>query len=762
MSKIGKIVILSGMSLCMGGVAPVWSISAEPESEPVAGEVIKEEKVKPFVQVEPFNITEVLQTPPADAEPNIYFNADELISNDKEKTIEALGDVVVKREGMTLYADKLVYRQIPDTITAIGNVRLEEENGNVIFADNVELSDKMSFAQMNKIKAILQDESKIWAEHFHKKANNNKVMRQAVYTPCDFCEGKESPLWQIRARKVTHDAEGQNVNYNDAFIELKGVPVLYTPFFSHPDPEVRRRSGFLMPNIGSNNYLGGTLQVNYFWNINDNSDFLFSPIFTTDKDVVWGGQYRRYFNKGYVDMQGTYLHDTNDNRPNNRGNLFAYGRYELNDYWVADTNINYASDSLYLKELDLDHEDDAWLTSNVRLQYFNNRDYGSIEAYYYKLISYDLRRSNQTEYERRKYNRPYVLPLMDYEIISDVSPIGSYWQNNFNFASVYHEEDSSSQRMSMINAWVLPWTSPFGERYRVMASLKSDVYYVDKYRAADGGSDFSGAVARVFPQLGVEWKLPFIRATEDTRQIIEPVVVGVLAPNGGNLSDKIPNEDSEDVELDDTNILSLDRYSGYDRNDTGSRISYGLNWSSYGNIMGRTSAFIAQSYQFNNNSSFTSNIDNEGHFTDYVGRIYASPSPYLDLNYRFRLSKDNFEFQYSELGARIGNNLLNLYVSYIYLQENKNSSEYFDERKELYTSLRVALTRDWSLSFYNRQDLANKNRGSLEHGGELIYEDECFMFVTTVKRSNSNDPELDDGYEFNFTFYLKTLGGLGA
>ena len=41
------------------------------------------------------------------------------------------------------------------------------------------------------------------------------------------------------------------------------------------------------------------------------------------------------------------------------------------------------------------------------------------------------------------------------------------------------------------------------------------------------------------------------------------------------------------------------------------------------------------------------------------------------------------------------------------------------------------------------------------------YEDECFMFVTTIKRSNSNDPELDDGYEFKFSFYLKTLGGLG-
>ena len=127
--------------------------------------------------------------------------------------------------------------------------------------------------------------------------------------------------------------------------------------------------------------------------------------------------------------------------------------------------------------------------------------------------------------------------------------------------------------------------------------------------------------------------MPFVKATETSRQIIEPVIVAALSPNGGNKDNKIPNEDSEDVELDDTNILSLDRYSGYDRNDTGSRISYGFNWSSYGNIMGRTSAFIAQSYQFNDQTSFTRNIEDDGHFTDYVGRIYAAPSKYLDLTY---------------------------------------------------------------------------------------------------------------------------------
>jgi LPS-assembly protein len=207
----------------------------------------------------------------------------------------------------------------------------------------------------------------------------------------------------------------------------------------------------------------------------------------------------------------------------------------------------------------------------------------------------------------------------------------------------------------MINSWNLPWTSPFGERYRAVASVKSDMYYIDKYKAlSDSDQTYTGDVARVFPQLGLEWKLPFVKATETSRQIIEPVIVGVLAPNGGNKTDKIPNEDSEAAELDDTNVLDLDRYAGYDRNDTGSRISYGLNWSSYGNIIGRTSAFIAQSYQVNDKTSFTENSENTGHLTDYVGRVYAAPADYLDLNYRFRLDRNDYRLKYSELGSRIG------------------------------------------------------------------------------------------------------------
>ncbi len=743
----------------------LMSFALSSKAEPIAGEVSKRQESNPHVTINPErNITDILHVSSSkdEQEPDIYFDADELISNEIEKTIEASGNVVIRRENLTLYTDKLLYDQKNNTITATGNIQLVEPDGARIYSDEVSLSDKLTQAEMNKIKVIMRDESKLWAEHFHKKENNNKVMRYVVFTPCDCCEENgKSPLWRLRARKVTHDAAKKDMNYNDAFLDIKNVPVLYTPFFSHPDPTVKRRSGFMPPKIGRTSYLGGTFQSNYFWDISEHADLLFSPTLTADKGIVWGGRYRGYVTKGYAEIEGTYLRDDNRERPKDRGNVFAFGRYELTDKWVFSTHLNYASDSLYLKELSLDKDDQAWLTSDISFERFENRNYASIQSYYYKLISYDLRLNDKAEYKRLKYNKPLVMPLAEAEFISEPSSIGSYFKNDFSLASLYHAGGMGSQRATMINSFNLPWTSSFGERYKIVASVKSDAYHIEEYQYSLKKKDYTGNPTRVFPQLGIEWKLPFVKANETSRQIIEPVVVGVLAPNGDNKPHRIPNEDSQDVNLEDTNVLDLNRFAGYDRNDTGSRISYGFNWNTYGNIMGRTSAFLAQSYQFNKKTTFSDYTENTGHLSDYVGRIYAAPASYLNLTYRFRLDREDYRFKYNELAARLGTNMLNLYVSYIFLQKNRKASEIISERKELYTAIHAALTRDWSVNVYNRQDLS-RGGGSLEHGGNLIYEDECFMFVTNVKKYNSNDPDLDDSYEFNFSFYLKTLGGLGS
>lgn len=728
------------------------AVSAAPSQD--AGAILEKTSKIPYkASVEPqFNVTTFMPEQPkavTEETTEIHFSANEMENNNEQQTITVKGNVNIIRDNLTLVADKVIYNQKEDVVTAVGNVILVENDGNVVFSDYLELTDQMTSGEMTNIKIIMQDKTRISAQKARKMTNNNKVMEQVVYSPCDVCRNTD-PLWQLKARKVKHDASNQNINYNDAFLEIKGVPVFYTPYFSHPDPTVKRRSGFLTPSFGSNSYLGATLQPKYFWAVSDNEDLTYMPIITTDQGLVQNAVYRKYFYRGDINAEGTYLKET-DGDKRNRGSLFLKGRYELNDFWVSDLDVNYTSDRTYLKDLSLPGDDNSWLTSSLKFQGFDNRNYASIEGYSYQLISNSL----------KEVDKPYVVPYLDYENYGKIGDFGAYNKTKINMASVYREEENSAQRATMINSWNLPYTSPFGEKYRLVASLKSDIYNVDNY-TDEQGNKFDGGVGRMFPQLGAEWRLPFIRATDTSRQILEPVVVAVLAPNGGNKASKIPNDDSEDVELDDTNILDLDRYAGYDRNDTGSRVSYGLNWSAYGNRTGRTSAFFAQSYNFSKNESFARNDQQTDYFSDYVGRINAAPSKYFDLDYRFKLDKNDLDFKYSELSSSVGPQLLRAYVSYIYLKgDTLDYTSRYRERQELYTSLRSQLTRDWSISIYNRQDLTD-NGGSLEHGGSLIYEDECFALFLNVSKDNSDDPDYKGDFKFTANFVLKTLGAAGS
>lgn len=755
-------------------VTGVFAMTAEAANEPYAGAIVhKSSAVSPQSNFNPGNMTEIMpvfsENSQKDENQEILFSADELETDENDDVIVARGNVEVVRGKMTLHADKLWYDQKNDKVVAEGNVVVTDVDGSVLRTDKIMLTDKLNRAEINKVKVIMRDESRIWADGFVKKRSNNKQMRNASYTACDMCEGK-SPLWQIDARKVNYDAEGQNINYNDAVLRIKDVPVFYLPFLSHPSPEVKRRSGLLMASMGSSSYLGDYIQPTYFWNVSDQTDVILSPYFTTDRDVVLNGRYSQYFYNGYINAEGSFLHDdgkykkveySKNKRPEQRGNLFLDARYEINDYWVSHLDLNYTSDVFYLKDLSLPQEDDAWLTSKLAFERFEGRDYATIEGYYYKLTSLNLKNINSNGYNNHMKDVPFVAPFMEYEHITSPDKYGSYFKTNISGASVYRDHDETSQRISMINSWELPYTSDYGEQYKVVASLKSDAYYINDY-VYKQNNIYDGSLAQAFPQLGVEWRLPLVRATDTTRQILEPVIVATFAPDQEVHPYKIPNADSNDVEFDDSNILSLDRYAGYDKNDTGSRVSYGLNWSSYGNVMGHTSAFIAQSYQLSKDSTFMEAInDDDERFSDYVGRVYASPSDYLDLNYRFRLDKKDYDLEYSELGASVGADILRVYASYIYLQPNNNSYYTTSDRKELYFSVKSNVTKNWSVSFYDRIDLTD-NGGQLENGGQVAYEDECLQLAFVAEKHFYDDPSLDNDYEFGITFFFKTLGGFGS
>ncbi|HEY8190308.1 MAG TPA: LptA/OstA family protein, partial [Micavibrio sp.] len=167
----------------------------------------------------------------------VDFSADSLQHDDKTGTVTAHGHVELEQGGRTLKADDVIYAIASDTVTAKGNVVLREANGDVHYADEAQVSDQMREGYVKTLKTTLHDGSRFWAAQGKRENGITTTMTDAGYTPCDPCKNhpESEPVWKITADEVMHDEKEQRIVYRDAKMEMWGVPVLYTPYFSHPD-----------------------------------------------------------------------------------------------------------------------------------------------------------------------------------------------------------------------------------------------------------------------------------------------------------------------------------------------------------------------------------------------------------------------------------------------------------------------------------------------------------------------------------------------
>ena len=198
----------------------------------------------------------------------ISFSSDQMDMDNDLGIITARGNVEVVHEDRTLIADVISYNQKLDVLTATGNVTMLEPSGDVMFAARMELDGDFKNGIVNDIRMILSDRSRL-AANGGRRIDGDLDLRKAVYSPCNLCadDPTRPPLWQIKAIRVFHDSSRKVVEYTDAWLEIAGVPVLYTPFLTHPDPTVKRESGLLTPIFGSSSDLGTTFKTPYFWNI---------------------------------------------------------------------------------------------------------------------------------------------------------------------------------------------------------------------------------------------------------------------------------------------------------------------------------------------------------------------------------------------------------------------------------------------------------------------------------------------------------------
>src|SRR5690606_24868336 len=144
---------------------------------------------------------------------------------------------------------------------------------------------------------LLTDGSRFTAEEGTRTGGTVVELRQASYTPCEPCKEDPSrpPAWQLRAAEVTHDEQAKTITYRDAWFEFAGVPVAYTPYFSHPDGTEDQKSGFLTPRAGYDSELGASYQQEYYWAVAPDKDITVGSIVSTNVNPVGLLEYRQRF-----------------------------------------------------------------------------------------------------------------------------------------------------------------------------------------------------------------------------------------------------------------------------------------------------------------------------------------------------------------------------------------------------------------------------------------------------------------------------------
>lgn len=752
MHRLVSGLIGAGLTLILGAGMGVSGARAEVTAPSVAGQ--------PVLASAALKESETPVLPKADEKAPVDFAADHVEHDETGNIVTATGNVELVQAGRILKADKIVYNLKDDVVVATGHVVLNEPTGDTYFGDQVRLNEGMKRGFVQGLKGMMADGSRFTAVDGDRVAGQKTTLREATYTPCEPCKADPSkaPMWQLVADEVTHHEDEKRISYRDARLEMFGVPVAYTPYFSHPDGSVKRKSGFLTPSFGYDTQLGMKYQQSYYWNIAPDKDATVGAMTMTDQAPVMLGEYRQRFDNGALKLSGSSTYSARTERVNGvdqdvgedvRGHLFGHALWDVNDKWRSGARVQVTSDDQYLNQYDLSGDD--VLENEVYAERFDGRDYAVVRA----LSFQDLRTS------QRGVDQPHVVPEVKASFVGKPNDtLGGRWKADVSALGLYRDGNGQDMARGTGEAgWERRFVSGFGLVTVADVLSRADIYSVqDRDTSVPGSATSSNSSQmRGFVQGNVISSYPVIRRFDGWQWTVEPLVA-LTAATDVNEEGRIPNEDSQDVYLDALKIFNPNRFPGYDRVEDRSRVTYGLRNGFYGDGGNRVEFFVGQSYRFDDKGTpFPDGSGLSEQSSDYVGSIMASITEYLDVDYRFQLDSDTFMSRRHELGAQVNAGPLSIYNQYFFAGA-LDGSGIGESREQLFTSARLRIAEHWAIHGGTRFELSGENTGLREASYGLDYLGQCLTLSVTGNRSLTNDSSGDSATEIMFRLGLKNLG----
>lgn len=660
----------------------------------------------------------VLTSNKISADQKIRITAEKIEVNQIDGVVNATGNAIASDDkGLKLNSDILTYDKEQSSISATGNVIFNDNEGNTYFFNKLHSDGNLNNLAGTEVKARLDDGSRIVGSSFIKRENISGL-DDAEYTPClenDYLI-ENCPGWKLKAKSIFQNNETKTIHYDHARIHLFNIPVFYLPYFSHPDPSVKKRSGFLMPTVETDQNLGDSFSIPIFYNIKSNQDITFTPTLQSKGNDFYSINYRQLNKNGLFNID-TSIDDNDDN--GGTSSHFFFNGIINNPYGSLDTFLQTSNNDTYMRKNKINNL--TVLKSGINFDKSNLNSYFSINAASYKHLA--IQQGEQWE---------YIYPKIIYKVTDIKDRI---FDGKLSIDNRFDYNKDLNDRYTTLASSQINWhkniiDNKYGLTFENAANFRMISISIDSKNSKDTSN------IRFYPQISSMMRYPLIKSSETFNQSLTPLVMPIIAPY---------NNYTAPQTISNSNLFSNNRATSIKEWESGPRINYGVEWFIDNKINASARFIFGQSFRLNKN-----NADTTEELSDYY---LSSDTSYKNnyINNTIVLDRNDIDVKSISM-----NSYSKIYDLILKADYDYTSGKYSNVNEQLAIGGEYNFEKNFFLKFTGTKDVdKNKNIG-YQYG--LLYEDNCLGIDLNYYRDMTIDRDIRESDGYSFTIVLKPFG----
>jgi len=588
---------------------------------------------------------------------------------------------------------------------------------------------------------------------------NKTVVNNGIFTSCKLNDN--CPPWSIKAEKITHDKIKKDMIYKNAILKIYDVPILYFPKFFHPDPSVKRRSGFLQPQFNNSETLGSSLYIPYFKTLGPDKDLTIKPTFfekftkLEKEKYILQSEFRKKGENSSLIADFAFLRDyksLTDSKTKNVNHLFLnYMNNIKNTSYLEskfEAQIQKVTNDTYLKVFQNNLFDtplmpDSQTTMNSNLKIYLEKEDQNLTTGLEIYENLGVKHSDRYQ---------YTLPYYDFSknltpLIVDNSINGSL---NFYSSGTNKLSNTNNLRTTVVND--LSYSSiDFISRL----GFKNNFELYIKNLNAVGKNDLlytSNAQIDGMTILKIDSHFPLLRSKNTIRETLTPKASFRINP-GNNMS----NYSGSSTNINTSNVFDVNRLGITNDYEAGKSLTFGMDYK-FDQLEKNQLEDTKDKYlelkiatvirdQNENQIPISSTINKKN--SDLFGSIDNRLFNNINLNYKFSLDNDMKTINSNSIETEISIN--NFITSFNFIeQRNEIGSTHL-----LSNTTEYRINDSTSLKFSTRR---NKKINLTEYYNlSYEYKNDCLTAALIFNKSFYQDNDLKPTEDLFFSITLIPL-----